>query len=292
MRLTWKRGQPAPHKFVLEWGTAVSEGNNVYLSCYEDIYLYQVHLSGKWQKLPSSNFRHFGMAIVDNNLVTIGGYGFSGVPSKAVVSLLPGRLFGKNWKELYPAMKAGHIRPASCTTSNCLVVAGGQKEVSNPFGMFFVEVLDLKTSQWSLAGSLPQSLSYPQMAFCEEHIYVCQDNTVFSCSFSELLKSCDQTDLSVWSRQADIPMPEKASIVNLQGQLLAIGGNRGYHRTGAIHQYDSATNSWNLIGQLPKPRSNALVALLPNNVVMVVGGWDANDRVILDTLNFCTSIFM
>ena len=46
--------------------------------------------------------------------------------------------------------------------------------------------------------------------------------------------------------------------------MLAIGGDDDVgNPTGAIHCYDMATNSWNVIGEIPTPRSRVLTAVLP-----------------------------
>ena len=53
----------------------------------------------------------------------------------------------------------------------------------------------------------------------------------------------------------------------LCGQLLAVGSY-----TTVIHQYNPATNSWEVISHMPTARCNTLVAVLPGNKLMVVGG--------------------
>ena len=42
--------------------------------------------------------------------------------------------------------------------------------------------------------------------------------------------------------------------------------------TSAIHKYNPTTNSWGLISNMPTARCLSLVAVLPTNVMMVVGG--------------------
>ena len=79
---------------------------------------------------------------------------------------------------------------------------------------------------------------------------------------------------AVWHRVADLPVC-KSSCATLCGQLLAVGGcdESLEHPTTAIHQYDPATNSWEVISHMPTARYDTLVAVLPGNKLMVVGGY-------------------
>ena len=43
--------------------------------------------------------------------------------------------------------------------------------------------------------------------------------------------------------------------------------------TNNIYSYDTETNSWEVISQMPHPRYRSLVTVLPGNKLMVVGGW-------------------
>ena len=57
------------------------------------------------------------------------------------------------------------------------------------------------------------------------------------------------------------------------GQLLAVGGeDSDGEETTAIHMYNTTTNSWEIISHMATPRSKSLVAVLPYNELMVVGG--------------------
>ena len=45
----------------------------------------------------------------------------------------------------------------------------------------------------------------------------------------------------------------------------------------AIHKYNQTTDSWNLISYMPTARFFSLVAVLPTNEMMVVGGCNDAD---------------
>ena len=95
---------------------------------------------------------------------------------------------------------------------------------------------------------------------------------------AELLQSCRPPSLGarlqeVWHRVADLPV-RLSSCATLCGQLLAVGGRDqdNSFTTTAIHQYNPATNSWEVISHMPTARWGTLVAVLPGNKLMVVGG--------------------
>ena len=101
---------------------------------------------------------------------------------------------------------------------------------------------------------------------------------------ADLLQSCRSQSLgarlknsglqAVWHQVANLPV-QYFSCATLCGQLLAVGGcdESFENRTTAIHQYNPATNSWEVISHMPTARSHTLVVVLPGNKLMVVGGY-------------------
>ena len=70
---------------------------------------------------------------------------------------------------------------------------------------------------------------------------------------------------------------------SLHGRLLAVGRECSDGKeTTVIHMYNTTTNSWEVISHMTTPRCHCLVAALPHNELMVVGGFiagGANDSV-------------
>ena len=148
--------------------------------------------------------------------------------------------------------------------------------------------MDAETLQWSTASSLPFTLAYASATICQDRIYLLgyytrnEPRSVLACSMADLQRSCRPQSLGarletltlqeVWHRVADLPV-RSSSCATLCGQLLAVGGcNDSSMHTSAIHQYNPATNSWEVISHMPTARSATLVAVLPGNKLMVVGG--------------------
>ena len=101
--------------------------------------------------------------------------------------------------------------------------------------------------------------------------------SVLTCSLTELLQSSSSSSSSTWHRVDDAPA-YSSTCAAVNGELLAVGGRSElyvyivYIVKSAIHKYNPTTNSWDLISDMPTRRWDSLVAVHPNNEMMVVGG--------------------
>ena len=246
-------------------------GNTAYFSQEYRVYSYTLS-QDKWTKLKQCKYASFSMAVVNNQLTTIGG--LNGLTATNTLLCLSNSSEMK-WEELLPPMPTPRICSAAVTTPTHLIVAGGDTGLGGALSV--VETLDTNTLQWSSVSSSPEALGYPSMTLYNGQLYLSEDSKIFSCSVEELLKSrkpaSTNSSGSVWTKLTDIPVPYAASLTTLRGQVLAIGGEDKYYTpTGAIHQYNRSTNSWSVIGEMPTPRARPLVAVLPSHELIVVGG--------------------
>ena len=113
-----------------------------------------------------------------------------------------------------------------------------------------------------------------------------RSKSVFTCSLAALLQSCQPQSLGarlktlslaskpkVWHQLADTPVT-LSTCASLHGRLLAVGGKDSDDKeTTAIHMYNTTTYSWEVISHMTTPRRHCLVAVLPHNQLLVVGGW-------------------
>ena len=107
-------------------------------------------------------------------------------------------------------------------------------------------------------------------------------NSVLECDVKDLLQSQQPSQASkialygrpqVWREVAPLPVTV-SSLVTFQDHLLAVGGAvRGAGYTSEVREYDAATNSWNVISQMRVQRHMPLTVVLPNNTLMVCGGF-------------------
>ena len=274
VKLTWRRGTLAPVRMS---DAAVVHGNTAYFSQCNSMYSYTLS-QDKWTQLKQCGYASFSMAVVNNQLTTIGG--LSGLTVTSTLLSLSRSSSEMKWEELLPPIPTPRIWSAAVTTPTHLIVAGGKTGLGAA-ALSVVETLDTNTLQWSSVSSSPKALGIPNMTLCNGQIYLSEDSKIFSCSVEELLKSrkpaSTNSSDSVWTTKlTDIPVPYNASLTTLRGQVLAIGGRDqryGGTPTGVIHQYNRSTNSWSVIGEMPTPRAYPLVAVLPSHELIVVGGY-------------------
>ena len=77
---------------------------------------------------------------------------------------------------------------------------------------------------------------------------------------------------SVWHRITDVPV-YNSTCAAVNGELVAVGGMDIKNKTtSAVYKYSPTTDSWDIISNMPTARCACLVAVLPTNKLMVVGG--------------------
>ena len=228
MKSNWNVGRPSPQPMSSSFGAAVIHGNVVYFSQGNNVYSY-MYQDNKWETLQQCRYKDVSLAVVNDTLTTIGGY--SETTHEAAHCLLTLKT-KKSWEEKYPPMSRERILPASVTTLNHLVVAGGKAKRYDFNGLSSVEVFNISSNQWFEASSLPKNVSSPQMAFCDGSLYVSSINTMFTCTLNDLLKTQKHSSLStdsksdqdmLWTRLDNIPDSHKTSLVVVMGNVLAIG---------------------------------------------------------------------
>ena len=295
LRLHWSKCGRAPRQ--MSKPSCVVDGNMAYFNECDSKGVYSYDSEKQmWSSLPQSPHSHCSLTVV-NGLLTaiggqIGGWTFDAIGGGLVGRNVTNQLFsltgeGK-WVERFPPMPSKRYGTAAVCSGKSLVVAGGGGGDNKL--LHTVEVMDTETPQWSTASSLPFALRYASSTICQDRIYlVGQDRSyeprsVLACSIVDLQQSCRPQSLGgrletltlqeVWHRVADLPA-HSSSCATLCGQLLAVGGHddscKNY--TTAIHQYNPTTNSWEFISHMPTARWGTLVAVIPDNKLMVVGGY-------------------
>ena len=143
-----------------------------------------------------------------------------------------------------------------------------------------VEVMDIENQFWLTAAGLPHPYSRASATIYGDQLYMLggldkttTTKSVLTCSLTKLLQSCSETiSDSVWHRIADVPVC-KSTCAAVNGELVAVGREDAKGKvTSAIHKYNPTTDSWNIISNMPTARGRCLVAVLPTDGVMVVGG--------------------
>ena len=311
IKLKWKKGRNALRKvsntYLGEMAATVDE-NCVYVREGCDVYIYDMRTLA-WFQLPDSEYEGCALAIVNGLLTLIGGTrgGFS-ITNQLFSLIRKGK--SAKWAEEFPPMPTERFGACALCINNTLIVAGGQK-LSGIGKVATTEVLNTATLQWSTAVDLPQPmLCGSLLQVSNDRIYMLGAygknfnpiKLVYTCSFNALLQSCNPQSFGmhparsllpseVWRTVTDIPAID-SSYISLHGRLLAVGGNHSGNKpiTG-VHMYDPSTNSWEVVSHMTIPRRKCYVAILPDNQLIVVGGFTDIDGTKTDSVEIATSHF-
>ena len=280
-KMTWRKGKNAPEKMYR--GAAVVHGNTAYFTPADStkFYAYQnIHGQEQWSQLPDSPNKYFGLAVIDGNLTSVGGFR-NGVTNTLLS--LTGEGERKQWSEIFPPMPTPRQSAASVTTEQALVVAGGYDGSC----LATVEVMNISTKQWTTVSPLPQKQYELSGIVCGDTLYlaggwrdsVTPSKSVFACSLPDLLTSSNSRirptlsqHQNVWNEVSSLPVA-RSTLASLNGHLLAIGGVDGsWNYTSDVYRYDPHTDSWNVVSQMKIKRSFCLAVTLPEDHLIVVGG--------------------
>ena len=273
--LNWRDGGKAP--FRMKRGAAVVDGGVAYFMGWSGEACSYNSTNKKWGKLPKYPYQHGSLALVNHQLTGIGG----------CVDIVPQQTYTKkllclrgSWSDVFPPMPTKRRNTTAVTTKEHLIVAGGATGPDLDENVITVEVMDTRALVWSTVASLPHPYIWASATICGDHLYMLggvddkgKTKSVLTCSLTELLQS-SSSSVCIWHRVADA-LAYHSTCAAVNGQLLAVGGcDKDFKATAAIHKYNPITNSWNHISNMPiTTRFLCLVAVLPTNEVMVVGGW-------------------
>ena len=287
IELMWRDDRRAPHK--MQGQVTVVDGSVAYFrpGGTNSVFAYNT-TNKKWSQLPKCLNRSFSLAVVNGLLTAIGGKTPNNEITNSLLSLTENK-----WTKRFPLMPTKRwLTAVVCSgRSRSLAIAGGWGEGDKYLST--VEVMDTVTLQWSTASSLPHPLREATATLCGDQFYMLggfgksgRSKSVFTCSLAALLQSCQlqsqviaqlktlslTSSPKVWRQLADTPVT-LSTCASLHGQLLAVGGkDKAGKMTTSIHTYNTITNSWEAISHMKTPRTQCLVAVLPRNELMVVGG--------------------
>ena len=289
IKLRWRDGGRAPRKMAGE--VSVVNGSVEYFlagNVYSNFVFAYNSTNNKWTELPKCPNDGFSLAMVNSLLTAIGGQTSNYEVTNSLLSLTDNK-----WTKQFPPMPTKRCVTVVVCSGRSLVVAGGStgnKKLST------VEVMDTETLQWFTASSLPHPLHQASATLCGDQVYMLggfdqsgkPSKSVFTCSLAALLQSCQPQSLvarlktlslasrtKVWHQLDDTPYT-LSTCASLHGQLLAVGGtDSDGKKTTVIYMYNTTTISREVITHMTTPRCRCLVAVLPHNELMVVGGFIA-----------------
>ena len=295
IKLRWRDGGRAPEK--MSFGSCTADGDMAYF-----IHFWKVHAhntaTGKWNKLPKCPHEASTLVVVNGVLRAVGGYSPGNDTNKLLSLVGEGK-----WVEQLPCMPTKRSRTAAVCSGKTLVVIGGY--CGGP--LTTVELLDIDSLQWSIASELPHPLCEASSTVCGDNLYLVggfdengPTKSVLACSLSALVQSANPATLGGWLKKAfsqtEQAWREVASLpvvhstcASLNGQLIAVGGwDSDYKAPNSVYAYDPTTNRWDVISTMSTARSRCLVAVLPGNQLMVVGGYTGGVGSMTDKVEVAT----
>ena len=302
-KLRWRKGRRAPCTMERSYD-AVVDGNTVYVRRGDSVEIYSFDASkDSWFKLPDCVHGCCSIAIINGWLTAVGGGRYQSTYSNELFSLT-GEGSDRRWTKKFPPMPTKRQVTSALCTGTTLIVAGGWGEDGRVLST--VELMNTENRQWSTAADLPKAMYLASATVCKDQIYMLggddKDHTksTYSCSVSALLRSC-VTNLPeeklkrkyledrarTWTQLADLPVTRSA-FQSFHDQLLAVGGKKDSQKaTTDVNMYNSATNSWEVISHMTIGRYDSFTAILRNNQLMVIGGYNTKGKMI-DTVEIAS----
>ena len=241
-----------------------------------------------YDTLPPYTYKYFAMAVVDNQLVLIGGKNVQ--TNKKTNKLGVWNEQSKRWTYPLPQMTtACHSALVATHNNRWLVVIGGCDDGSV---ISRVEILDTTESkQWYHAASLPQPCAqalpvtignmcyllggFNKGSVAPKKVFsVCLDDLISQAISQPASASAPPTPLP-WQSLPDTPLPGSTALA-FNGALLAVGGSLG---STAVYHYQPSSRGWIKAGELPTGRLCCTCTVLPSGDLYVAGGVGAYQQV-------------
>ncbi len=243
-----------------------------------------------WDALPPCHVKLFALAQFQGHLITVGGNTDQG---KATGKVYRYREESHEWEEYLKPMPTARGNLVVISTQSAIIACGGQAGSKNKFAA--VEVYTAETAQWRVSDPLPSRYSDTTSVTIGDTCYLlgghnknnAATKTVLCAPVSSLIRnavspSAKAFKRSVWETLTHSPL-YFSTAASLDGCLLSVGGydvNVSVRTYPAVHMFVRDTNSWVRMpsGDLPTESSAVTAIELPDNKLLVCGGWDNIDR--------------
>ena len=291
IKLTWREGEEAPREMSKSYCAAVDDtALYVRQTVTHHMFCYSISTS-RWSQLPDCPTESCPSVIINNLFTFIGGLDRSHTITNQLFSLTGKDIDDRRWTEEFPPMPTKRQGSTALCTGITLIVVGGETNNRSLVPLRIVEVLNTETLQWSTVTDFPQPVCRAPASVCGDKLYIIVgESNMYTCSLqplvaskkSVLLQTCRSvlggTIATSWKKVAAPPVT-LTTCVSIHGRLLAVGGVDSDRKpTSAVHMYNPTTDSWEVIGHMGTPRYRyyCIAAVLPNNQLMLVGGYIGN----------------
>ena len=238
-----------------------------------------------WVPLPAKTpRREFGMAVVKDMLITIGGIDQYNKKSRKI-GFWDSTV--QKWKEnFFPSLQTARSSPGVVVHDNKWVVVIGSYVTDKPTNS--IEKLDVDSHKaWSVCVSLPEKCINLSFAVVKSELYIAgtvwggqeSAKVVYTPLLVYLIHVKNETK---WRTIPNIPNASSSltCLPHEEEVLLAVGGEVSLVSTPAkrsnilscIPRTDSAAIKWESVGSLPRERSCCFYLPLPGQQLVILGG--------------------
>lgn len=235
------------------------------------IYVYTPVLD-EWNELPPPPVKQFTMALVNDQLVLVGGIDRSYKTSNKIVVW---NSQSRQWVQPYPPMAISRKHSAAVGYREYLIVAGGNN--SGRTKVPDVNILDTTSSTWLTVESLPTT-DYYNPVLVEDVLYLLGSETRsflranIPTLISATLAIPTSASPSAWESLPPIPF-YMSSPVAIDNLLMTVGGRTSdivsnLKPTTSIQLYN---NEWTKVGELPEALFSCLCTVTSREL-LVLGG--------------------
>ena len=308
LRLKFRKGEKLAPKMMSRGPDPIINGEMVFFTPSmtvggAPIYCYN-SVSKAWYQLVNYPYCMNGMslAILQGFLTGIGGTGDNGYTDKLFSFQADITKGVQKWIEVFPPLPTKRASTCALVIGGKLIVIGGENGTTS--SLTSAVIMDIDSHQWYASRlELPAQVKNASITIHGGRVYILggwiDKRSVYTCPIRDLIEPKSSKPLpfpttrisqqegvvgNKWSRVADLPV-DYSTCVSFNGHLLAIGGeDSNNNSTTAIHVYDPLSNSWKLTNHLLTGRTACFAVVLPNNQLMVVGGWTKRMLLLLKAL--------
>jgi len=235
-----------------------------------------------WSPSPfTTPYCHYAMTVLDNKLVTVGGWVSDDKATNKVLVLDAGQ-----WQD-YSEMPTARSCAAAVGYHSMLIVVGGiAKVIGKQTAISTVELLDTTNGCWYTCDALPTPHYQLQSAVVNNTLYLMSGSHKKPSSqvFSTSLEALTTHNLK-WQSLNNTPWVFSLP-VGLWKFLLAVGGcdlNDITIKSSEVHALNPSTGLWELITNIPVPTSGAAVVGAADNKIIVFGGINGSQKRLFTT---------
>ena len=240
----------------------------------------------KWATLPRYSSSYFTMAVINNQLVLVGGSYYS-------KDLGVWQADRKEWIRPYPDMPTERSHCSAIGYNEWLVVAGGVCPRKHPVSS--VDILNTSRKQWYIGPPTPVPWYSMKTAMVGDICYFmggCDNSgvavkSVYHAFIPNLITSSWSSAFvgEIWKEMPELHL-DYSTPLSIKGSLFAVGGKDNDGRAvNAIHVYQHDVREWVKVGQLPSPRYDCVCVMISDGEMIVAGGEDWPSKKIVDRVD-------